>query len=147
MSKAAVERQTALEDGLTTTHIMLQDIQSNLAVQRSLAADNQSRLEYLATLITTCVTNRNDRSGFDLLIEDRGLLPVLVQLAHYVWTSNVKLMALISWQQKNLQSPMSGCRWQVPAKFEDACGRILPIPSEFNWGVGFELSTRSNDPC
>ena len=66
------------------------------------------------------------------------MIPMLLHTARKVWTSNLKLMSLIIWQQNTLQSPGLNHGWlqlQLPVWFEDACGRRLPIPSEYNWGV------------
>ena len=63
---------------------------------------------------------------------------MLLHMARKVWTSNLKLMSLITWQQDSLQSPGFNHGWlqlQLPVWFEDGCGRQLPIPSEYNWGV------------
>ena len=63
---------------------------------------------------------------------------MLLHMARKVWTSNLKLMSLITWQQDSLQSPGLDHGWlqlQLQVWFEDACGRKLPIPSEYSWGV------------
>lgn len=63
---------------------------------------------------------------------------MLLHMARKVWTSNLRLMSIITWQQNSLQSPGLNHGWlqlQLPVWFEDACGRKLPIPSEYNWGV------------
>ena len=52
-------------------------------------------------------------------------------------------MDSIIWQQNNTQPPSLAYGWlqglQAPVKFEDACGRVLLIPSEYNWGVSIGL--------
>lgn len=55
-----------------------------------------------------------------------------------VWNSNLQIVALVTQLQTTSTRPDTSHTWfQEPARFEDALGRILPIPSEYAWSVGF----------
>lgn len=53
-----------------------------------------------------------------------------------VWYLNNQIIDIISKMQARPISPDLRYTWfQEPARFEDALGRVIPIPSEYNWGV------------
>lgn len=61
---------------------------------------------------------------------------MLVDLTSKIWTMNMQIMDLLMSQQNSRLAPDTQHTWfQQPIKFEDALGRVLPIPSEYNWGV------------
>ena len=63
-------------------------------------------------------------------------LKTLVDLASKVWQSNMQIMSFIINIQSSSPSPELRYTWvQEPVRFEDAMGRVIPIPSEYNWGV------------
>ena len=63
-------------------------------------------------------------------------LKTLVDLASKVWYSNVQLMDFVAKVQTSRLSPDLRFTWvQEPVKFEDAVGRILPVPSEYTGRV------------
>lgn len=74
-----------------------------------------------------------------VLIYDRDIssqLKTLVDLATIVWKSNMQLVGLIAQMQASKNRPELRFTWfQEPVKFEDALGRIFPIPSEYNGRV------------
>lgn len=60
----------------------------------------------------------------------------LVKLAGKVWQSNLQIVALMVKLQSGSSSPELRYTWvQEPVRFEDALGRVIPVPSEYNWGV------------
>ena len=53
-----------------------------------------------------------------------------------VWSTNVRIIDTLVKLQSTSQTPDLQHTWfQQPVKFEDALGRVLPIPSEYNWSV------------
>ena len=63
-------------------------------------------------------------------------LKTLIDIANKVWQTNLQIVSFMIKIQSSAQSPELGYTWvQEPVKFEDALGRIIPIPSEYNWGV------------
>ena len=79
-----------------------------------------------------------------LLITNSGVavqLKSLVELASRIWNSNLQIMAMVTKLQSCPPHPDTSHTWfQEPVRFEDALGRIIPIPSEYNWSVGVFLS-------
>jgi len=66
----------------------------------------------------------------------------LVELATKVWNSNLQIINLMVKLQSTSLAPDLRHTWvQEPVRFEDALGRILPVPSEYNWGVSPPLFT------
>ena len=63
-------------------------------------------------------------------------LQSLIDLATKVWQSNLQIMKILVKLQTSGPSPDLRYTWvQEPVKFEDAMGRVIPVPSEYNWGV------------
>lgn len=61
---------------------------------------------------------------------------MLVDLTSKIWTTNMQIMDLLIRQQNSKAAPDTQHTWfQQPVKFEDALGRVIPVPSEYNWGV------------
>lgn len=73
-----------------------------------------------------------------LLIESSQVsqqLSPLFEFVSKVWHSNLKIIEMLTMILEK-PSPTLHYTWsQAPVKFEDALGRILPIPSEFDWPV------------
>lgn len=68
-------------------------------------------------------------------------LKTLVDLVSKVWQLNLQIMSFIANHQASTPSPELRYTWvQEPIKFEDAMGRVIPIPSEYNWGASRSLS-------
>ena len=69
----------------------------------------------------------------------RGVLPelkTLVDLATKVWNSNLQIIGLMVKLQCTSPVPDLRHTWlQEPIRFEDALGRVFPVPSEYNWDV------------
>ena len=67
-------------------------------------------------------------------------LQTLIDLASNVWQSNLKIMSFFAKLQTSIPSPETRHSWfQEPIRFEDALGRVIPIPSEYNWEVSTSL--------
>ena len=64
----------------------------------------------------------------------------LVELATNVWKSNLQIYGLVLRSQTSLPFPDLRHTWfQDPVKFEDALGRIIPIPSEYDHAKVFAI--------
>ena len=78
-------------------------------------------------------------SGIELLrdILSNTVVPqlqALVGLAQKVWASNMQMMAMLSHMHDTLPPVDFKHTWfQEPIRFEDALGRLLPVPAEYSW--------------
>jgi hypothetical protein len=60
----------------------------------------------------------------------------LVDLAGKVWNSNLQILSILTKMQTTAPTIDSRHTWfQEPVRFEDAFGRIIPVPSEYGWSV------------
>lgn len=65
---------------------------------------------------------------------------MLVDLSSKIWTTNMQIIDMLIRQQNSKVAPDTQHTWfQQPIKFEDALGRVIPVPSEYNWGVSVLL--------
>ena len=63
-------------------------------------------------------------------------LTVLLDLANKIFTTNVQIVEMLVRLQSKGVRPETQYTWfQLPVKFEDGLGRMLPVPSEYNWNV------------
>ena len=63
-------------------------------------------------------------------------LKTLVNLASKIWQLNLHIMDNIASLQTSNRLPDLRFTWvQELVRFEDALGRVLPVPSEYNWRV------------
>ncbi|EEU37031.1 uncharacterized protein NECHADRAFT_86719 [Fusarium vanettenii 77-13-4] len=71
----------------------------------------------------------------DLVSNGIGVrLETMIELAQNIWKSNLRIMAIVTQLQSQPPRPDTGRTWfQDPVRFEDALGRVLPIPSEYGW--------------
>lgn len=61
---------------------------------------------------------------------------ILVDLVGKIWTMDKQIIDILMRQQSTAIALDLHHTWfQQPVKFEDALGRILPVPSEYNLGV------------
>ena len=61
---------------------------------------------------------------------------MLVDIVGKIWTMDKLILDMLMRQEKSTKAPDLHHTWfQQPVKFEDALGRILPVPSEYNLGV------------
>ena len=64
-------------------------------------------------------------------------MSLLVDLVGKIWNVNMQIMDILVRQQSRNVAPDTQHTWfQQPVKFEDALGRLPPVPSEYSWGVG-----------
>ncbi|KAJ3543170.1 hypothetical protein NM208_g3725 [Fusarium decemcellulare] len=78
-----------------------------------------SLLEHLCDLVSTGIGVR---------------LETLIRLAQNIWKSNLQIMTVVTQLQSQPPRPDTSRTWfQDPVRFEDALGRVLPIPSEYGW--------------
>ncbi|KAF8846426.1 hypothetical protein BDZ45DRAFT_609009 [Acephala macrosclerotiorum] len=62
-------------------------------------------------------------------------LETLMTTTSNIWEANSKLMNVLVTLTEKLPPPNPQFTWaQAPVKLEDALGRIIPIPSEYDWG-------------
>ena len=62
-----------------------------------------------------------------------------------VWMTNMQLVSLLTKASSTPPSPDTRFTWaQAPVRLEDALGRVLPVPSEYCWGVWFRLSINAD---
>ncbi|RYP05856.1 hypothetical protein DL765_009707 [Monosporascus sp. GIB2] len=91
----------------------------------SLVARSASLLGHLSDIVA---------QGFGVKLES------LLELVTNVWNSNLQIVALIAQLQATAPRPDICHTWfQEPARFEDALGRILPIPSEYAMSVVVQI--------
>lgn len=68
-----------------------------------------------------------------------GVLPQmanLLEIANRVWNSNVQILDLLVRLQHTAPAPdVHHTYFQEPCRFEDALGRILPVPPEYDYQV------------
>ncbi|KAL9614304.1 MAG: hypothetical protein Q9167_001187 [Letrouitia subvulpina] len=61
-------------------------------------------------------------------------LSVLIGMIHQIWETNVQIVRLLIRLQTTIQAPDLCHTWfQPPCRFEDALGRVLPVPSEYSF--------------
>ena len=60
---------------------------------------------------------------------------MLVDLTGKIQTMNTQIMDALMVQGFNVSPDTQHTWFQPPVKFEDALGRVLPVPSEYKWGV------------
>ena len=60
----------------------------------------------------------------------------LTELASKIWSHNLQIMFLLTQMQSSAPNIDVHHTWfQEPIRFEDAFGRVIPIPSEYSWSV------------
>jgi len=62
-------------------------------------------------------------------------LKMLVEQVSRVWQLNTRVLSLLDRLQESPSPALQYTWFQAPVKFEDALGRVFPIPSEFDWLV------------
>jgi hypothetical protein len=62
-------------------------------------------------------------------------LRTLVEQVTKIWQSNTRIVSLLVQMQESPSPTLQYTWFQAPIKFEDALGRVFPIPSEFDWLV------------
>ncbi len=68
-----------------------------------------------------------------------GVLPqmaTLLDIANRVWNSNMQILDLLVRVQNTAPAPdVYHTYFQRPCEFEDALGRVLPVPPEYDFQV------------
>ena len=60
----------------------------------------------------------------------------LLDIVNRIWTTNMQILCLLIRLQDTIPSPdTQHTFFQAPCKFEDALGRPLPVPSEYDLEV------------
>lgn len=60
-------------------------------------------------------------------------------MVHQIWETNVQMLRLLIRLQHTTQAPDLRHAWfQPPCRFEDALGRVLPVPSEYSLSVHYQ---------
>ncbi|KAF2835247.1 hypothetical protein M501DRAFT_942486 [Patellaria atrata CBS 101060] len=114
--KARMDISSGIESvstALATTHELV--IQGDI-----LTRSNNSILIRLSKLVTR-----------DMLPQLRQL----IELTKNIWNSNLKIITILTDIQTSGPVPNLQYTWfQEPVRFEDAMGRVFPVPSEYTWG-------------
>ncbi|KAI8653340.1 hypothetical protein NCS55_01319500 [Fusarium keratoplasticum] len=84
---------------------------------------------------TSILQSKLEENLSDLVSIGIGVrLETLIELAQNIWRSNLQIMAVVTQLQSQPPRPDTSRTWfQDPVRFEDALGRVLPIPSEYGW--------------
>ena len=115
----AAEEHENVQKRLSNSQAMTLEVQRDVQGQGVMLHRNASVLAQVFSLLSEEVIPQ---------------LKNLVELATKVWKSNLQMYGIILRSQASLSFPDLRHTWfQAPVKFEDALGRILPIPSEYNY--------------
>lgn len=130
---------TRVERSHTEIISMRDDVQANTSIAKS----NNSLLTKLSSFVNGYGIRRCSGSSCRADLVHRNVVPQLKTLADLVskvWQSNMQIMSFIVNLQSSNLSPELRYTWvQEPIKFEDAMGRVIPIPSEYNWEASRHL--------
>ncbi|OCK74274.1 hypothetical protein K432DRAFT_430119 [Lepidopterella palustris CBS 459.81] len=100
------------------TQTNLVKVRENTEATGRITQSIQSTLEKIATIITSEVIPQ---------------LKTLVEQVAKIWHSNARVVSLLVKLQESPTPALQYTWFQAPVKFEDALGRVIPIPSEFDW--------------
>ncbi|GJN70802.1 hypothetical protein VFPFJ_08686 [Purpureocillium lilacinum] len=120
LSQKLDDHQSALRSQLDQIRGQVIASERKQAAQGSLIkATTGLILEQVSELASACIGVRLD---------------TLVDLAKNIWRSNLRIIAMVSEMHGRLPQPNASHTWfQDPIRFEDALGRVFPIPSEYSW--------------
>ncbi|KAH0538650.1 hypothetical protein FGG08_004787 [Glutinoglossum americanum] len=111
--------QADLRKRLNDSHSTLESVKTDIKKQEMLMQDNKSILTRLFMVISSDVVSR---------------LMVLVDMATNIMKLNLQIYNIVlKWQTEMPHPDLSHTWFQDPIKLEDALGRIIPIPSEYNY--------------
>ena len=115
----AVEDQQGLQNRLEESQVAMIGVREDLREQRVMLRSSTSVLAQVLNILSGEVVPH---------------LKNLVDLAVKVWRSNLQIHNMVLRWQTDLPYPdLRHTYFQDPVKFEDALGRILPIPSEYDF--------------
>ncbi|KAL8768563.1 MAG: hypothetical protein Q9209_005248 [Squamulea sp. 1 TL-2023] len=114
-ASVAAQNFNWLHDGLSHTHNAVLEIEK--ATQSQNLACKEANI-FLQTLLS--------------LVQHK-LLPKMIDIANRLWTSNVQILNLLKRiQYTNATPDVQYTYFQAPCQFEDALGRPLIVPSEYD---------------
>lgn len=136
------EGQVNLHKRVEESHSHITETQKNVEKSGSIVRDNNSILKRLADIVSGYALGDLPLVNHELTVhrEMTSQLKTLLDLASKVWQSDLQIMTFMVKLQTTSPSPELRYTWvQEPVRFEDALGRVIPIPSEYNWGVSTTL--------
>ncbi|KAI8652617.1 hypothetical protein NCS57_01326200 [Fusarium keratoplasticum] len=117
------------EQSQTETSILqskLEEVRSGVIQSRR----EQTQQGLMITKAASLLQNLSDLVSIGIGVR----LETLIELAQNIWRSNLQIMAVVTQLQSQPPRPDTSRTWfQDPVRFEDALGRVLPIPSEYGW--------------
>ncbi|MCJ1261586.1 hypothetical protein MMC22_001451 [Lobaria immixta] len=114
-------RLTTLNLHVANSTAEILNLSDDMASQKILLLDSRSWVQRFTELISNCIVPQ---------------IAMLVDLTSKIWTTNTQIIDLLMRQPRSGLAPDTQHTWfQQPVKFEDALGRVIPVPSEYNWGV------------
>ena len=140
-----------LQVQIKDTRLAVSDVKNQNDMNQVLVQSNSSLFDEILSILNlvrlysfqTATPALADRER--LCRDIAAQLSILVDLAHKVWESNLQMVHTVIKHQTSPCSPDLRYTWfQEPIRFEDAVGRIIPIPSEYNWSVGEERMSNCN---
>lgn len=119
-AQSGVDRQAVLVEFSEARHVSV-DIKARLDSHHVSLVGTNTLLHKLIGFVTGELSER---------------LQALLDLANKIWRLNARVMDFIGKIETNVQRPDTGYTWlQDPIRFEDVLGRLLPVPSEYSWGM------------
>lgn len=113
------DSQSRIEQHLESAQVTLNSVKDGLGTQGSLLKVTSWIMSKLVNTIT------------------RDIVPQLksvVLIANKAWISNMEILDRLVKMQATSPNIDLRLTWaQSPVRFEDALGRVMPIPSEYNW--------------
>ncbi|KAF2182465.1 hypothetical protein K469DRAFT_690916 [Zopfia rhizophila CBS 207.26] len=106
------------DEKVERTQTSLVKVRESTEATSKITQSIQSTLEKIAAAITNEVIPQ---------------LKMLVEQVARVWQSNARVVSLLVKMQESPTPALQYTWFQAPVKFEDALGRVFPIPSEFDW--------------
>lgn len=139
VSQEIAQQRTTLEKHIVDSQEAALNVASELAAQKYLMQESSSWAQRLAGLISWCVADMACGMKVHVLIYCSCLLPqvaMLVDLVGKIWAMDKQIIDTLMRQHSTTTGLDLHHTWfQQPIKFEDALGRVLPVPSEYNLGV------------
>lgn len=120
VSQEIAQQRTTLEKHIVDSQEAALNVASELAAQKYLMQESSSWAQRLAGLISCCLLPQ---------------VAMLVDLVGKIWVMDKQIIDILMRQHSTTTGPDLHHTWfQQPIKFEDALGRVLPVPSEYNLG-------------
>ena len=110
----------------------------DLGETNSLTHGNRSILTRLSEMLSGyfCFDEGSFRTANLLHRDVISQLKILLDLTRRIWRSHIQIENWMAHLNASAPSPDLRLTWfQEPVRFEDAMGRVIPIPSEYDWGV------------